>query len=41
MLKETYKCLQMARAVALSSKRIKTVLSVKNRGKLKEIRKQD
>lgn len=41
MLKETDKFLQMARAAELSSKRIKTVLSMQNRDKLKEIQKQD
>lgn len=41
MLKETDKFLQMARAAELSSKRIKTVSSVQNRDKLKEIQKQD
>lgn len=41
VLKETDKFLQMARAAELSSKRIKTVLSMQNRDKLKEIQKQD
>lgn len=41
VLKETDKFLQMARAAKLSSKRIKTVLSIQNRDKLKEIWKQD
>lgn len=41
MLKETDKFLQMARPAELSSKRIKTVSSVQNRDKLKEIQKQE
>lgn len=41
MLKETEKFLQMARAAELSSNSTKTVLSVQNRDKLKEIGKQD
>lgn len=41
MLKETERFLQMARAAELSSKSTKTVLSVQNRDKLKEIGKQD